>query len=66
MGREGRTWEDKAHKELGITIIHSMWCGWLSQAKRNRGAYAPEDVDSFKQAIVRAFEIGQAYATERP
>jgi hypothetical protein len=39
MGRDGITWEDKAHKELGIAIIHSMWCGWQSQAKMKRGLY---------------------------
>jgi len=47
-------------------MIHSMWCGWLSQAKKNSGAYTQEYVDSFKQFIIRAFEVGQNYATERP
>ncbi|HET7148844.1 MAG TPA: hypothetical protein VFI73_10140 [Candidatus Nitrosopolaris sp.] len=66
LGRDGLTWEDKAHKELAVAMIHSMWCGWLSQAKKNSGAYTQGYVDSFKQFIIRAFEIGQNYATERP
>jgi len=34
LGRDDQI--DKAHEELAIAIIHSMWCGWLSQAKKNR------------------------------
>ena len=30
---------EKAHEELAIAIIQSMWYGWLSQAKDNRGVY---------------------------
>jgi hypothetical protein len=33
LGRDGLTREDKAHKELAVAMIHSMWYGWLSQAK---------------------------------
>jgi hypothetical protein len=66
LGRDGQAWRDKAHEELAIAIIHSMWCGWLSQAKRNRNVYSQEYVDSFKQAINKAFEVGQKYADERP
>jgi hypothetical protein len=43
-----------------------MWCGWLSEAKKNRGVFTQEYVNGFKQAIIRAFEIGQNYAPERP
>jgi hypothetical protein len=66
LGREGKAWRDKAHEELAIAIIHSMWCGWLSQAKNNRGVYSPDYVEGFKQAIIKAFEIGQKYAAEKP
>jgi hypothetical protein len=59
LGRDGLTWEDKAHKELAVAMIHS-------QAKKNSGAYTQGYVDSFKQFIIRAFEVGQNYATERP
>jgi hypothetical protein len=57
---------DKAHNVLALAIICSMWCGWLSQAKANRGKYSPEWVDGFKKIIVDAFEIGQKYAKDRP
>jgi hypothetical protein len=40
--------------------------GWLSQAKRNRDSYSQEYVDSFRNAINSAFELGQEYASERP
>jgi|SRR6478609_9313928 hypothetical protein len=66
LGRDGVTWEDKAHKEQAVAMIHSMWCGWLSQAKKNSGAYTQGYVDSFKQFIIRAFEVGQNCTTERP
>jgi hypothetical protein len=57
---------DQAHNVLAMGILCAMWCGWLSQAKANRGAYIQQWVDSFKKAIVNAFEIGQNYAKERP
>jgi hypothetical protein len=66
LGRDGQIWRDQVHEELAVAIIDSMWCGWLSQAKMNRGAYTREYVDRFKQSIIQAFEIGQNYASERP
>lgn len=57
---------DKAHRELGIAILEALWCGWLSQAKANKGDYPKEGPGMFKEAIVDAFEIGQKYAAERP
>ena len=56
---------DKAHVELSIAMLEAMWCGWLSQAKANRGVYTQEYVDGFKKAIIDAFEIGQEYSKER-
>ena len=53
---------DPAHNVLAMVIIYSMWCGWPSQAKANRGGYPREWVDSFKKLIVDAFEIGQKYS----
>lgn len=64
--KDGRTGIDKAHIELATAIVHSMWCGWLSEAKKNRRIYTQEYVNGFKQSIIRAFEIGQNYAIERP
>jgi len=64
--KDGKTGIDKAHIELATALVHSMWCGWLSEAKKNRGIYRQEYVNGFKQAIIRAFEIGQSYALERP
>jgi hypothetical protein len=66
LAKDGTTGIDKAHIELAITLVHSMWCGWLSEAKKNRGVFTQEYVNGFKQAIIRAFEIGQNYAPERP
>ena len=57
---------DKAHNVLAEAIIYSLWCGWLSQAKVNRGAYPREWVDSFKKLIVDAFETGQKYSKDKP
>jgi hypothetical protein len=57
---------DQAHNVLAMVIIYSMWCGWVSQAKANRGAYPSEWVDSFKKLIVDAFEIGQKYSKDQP
>ncbi len=50
---------DKAHNVLTMTIMCSLWCGWLSQAKTNRNAYTQGWVDSLKKVITDAFEIGQ-------
>jgi hypothetical protein len=55
---------DKAHVELAIAICEALWCGWLSQAKANRGIYG-DYPERFKQAIITAFEIGQQYAATR-
>jgi hypothetical protein len=57
---------DKAHNELAIAILESMWCGWLSQAKANKGSYGKDDPEKFKRSILSAFEIGQQYAATRP
>lgn len=65
LGRDNQPWRDKAHEELAIAIIHSMWCGWLSQAKTNRGVYISGEEEGFGNAIKRAFEIGQQYSEER-
>ena len=57
---------DQAHNVLTMAIMCGMWCGWLSQAKAKRGVYPQEWVDSFKKAIIDAFEIGQEYVKEKP
>jgi hypothetical protein len=56
---------DQAHNVLTMAIICSMWCGWLSQAKATDGRYPQEWVDSFKNAVIDAFEIGQEYSAVR-
>jgi hypothetical protein len=59
--------QDKAHIELAIAIMESLWCGWLSQAKVNRKAYQDEEwPDKFKATITDAFDVGQTYASVRP
>lgn len=63
-GQRGVT--DRAHLELGRAIFESMWCGWLSQAKANRGVYSKDWPDKFEKAICDAITIGRAYAEERP
>jgi hypothetical protein len=57
---------DQAHNVLAMVTIHSMWCGWVSQAKANSGAYPHEWVNSFKKLIDNAFEIGQKYSEDQP
>ncbi|MGD0477370.1 MAG: hypothetical protein ABSB29_04275 [Nitrososphaerales archaeon] len=63
-GQRGVT--DRAHLELARAIFESMWCGWLAQAKANRGVYEGDWPDKFEEAIRDAIEIGRAYAKERP
>ena len=66
LEKKGTLVLDKAHIELAIGILEVLWCGWLSQAKANKGAI-PEDYPArFKEAIIDAFEVGQKYAAERP
>jgi hypothetical protein len=50
--------QDPAHSILALTMIYSIWCGWFSQEKANSGVH-PEWVDSVKELIVDAFEIGR-------
>jgi hypothetical protein len=57
---------DQAHNVLAMVIIHSIWCGWLSQAKANRGEYTQESADRFKKLIDDVFEIGQKYSKDQP
>jgi hypothetical protein len=57
---------DQAHNILAMTIIYSMWCGWLSQGKADRDEYTQESADRFKKLIVDAFEIGQKYSKDKP
>ena len=57
---------DQSHNVLAMAIIYSMWCGWLSQTKTNRGEYTQELADSFKKLIVDAFDIGQNYSNDQP
>jgi hypothetical protein len=57
---------DEAHHVFAMIIIYSIWCGWVSQAKGNRGAYLKEGVDILKRIIVGAFEIGQKYSKDQP
>lgn len=67
MSKDGATPVlDKAYHELAIAIIEAMWCGWLSQAKANRGAYARDWPDKFEEAICDAIKIGREYASSRP
>jgi len=64
MGKDGNVL-DKAHNELAIAVLESLWCGWLSQAKANDGRYAKDDPENFKQAILMAFDIGKEYSKIR-
>jgi hypothetical protein len=57
---------DQAHNVLAMTMIYSMWCGWLTQAKANRGDYPSEWTDSFKKLVSDAFEVGQKYSKDQP
>jgi hypothetical protein len=57
---------DQVHNVLAMVMIYSMWCGWLSQEKANRGAYPPEVADRFRRLIADAFVIGQKYSRDHP
>jgi hypothetical protein len=54
-----------AHNVLAMVTIYSIWCGWFSQEKANSGVH-PEWVDSVKDLIVDAFEIGQRFSKDKP
>jgi hypothetical protein len=51
---------------LQWAMIYSMWCGWLSQTKTNRGEYTQKLADRFKKLIFDAFDIGQNYSNDQP
>ena len=56
---------DKAQAILARAIMLSLWCGWLSKAKGNRGAY-PEGMSKFwKKLMDDAFKVGETYAKDR-
>jgi len=57
---------DKAHIELAIAILESLWCGWLAQAKANDGRYQKDMPQKFKELILMAFDIGKEYSKIRP
>ena len=57
---------DQVHQVVAMVMIYSMWCGWLSQEKANKGAYPPEVADRFKRLIADAFVIGQKYSRDQP
>jgi hypothetical protein len=57
--------QDPAHNVLAMVMIYSIWCGWFSQEKANSGVH-PEWVDSVKELLVDAFEIGQRYSKDQP
>ena len=50
----------QAQNVLAMTMIYSMWCGWVSQSKAGTGDYPQEWVDTFKKLIDDAFEISQS------
>ena len=57
---------DQTHNVVAMAMVYSMWCGWLSQEKANRGAYPSEWIDGFKKLLVDAFVIGQKYSEDQP
>ena len=57
---------DQVHQVVAMVMIYSVWCGWLSQEKANKGAYPPEVADRFKRLIADAFVIGQKYSRDQP
>jgi hypothetical protein len=66
INKDGRIGgRDHIHNVLTMAIICSMWCGWLSQVKANDGRDLQGWADSFKKAIIDAFEIGQEYSAVR-
>jgi hypothetical protein len=57
---------DQVHNVLAMTMIYSLWCGWVSQTKTNGGGYMRGTVEGFKKSIIDAFEIGQKYSKDQP
>jgi hypothetical protein len=63
-GEVGR--RDQVHNVLAMTMIYSLWCGWVSQTKTDRGAYMRGTVEGLKKSIDDAFEIGKKYSKDQP
>jgi hypothetical protein len=57
---------DKAHMVWSRCLRDALWLGWLSEAKRQRGAYSTEICMEMARSISQAFRIGTQYAIERP
>jgi len=57
---------DKTHMIWARCLRDLVWLGWLSEAKKRRGAYSAAICDSLEQSLGKAFDIGKQYATERP
>ena len=57
---------DKVHIVWGRCLRDVLWLGWLSEAKKRRGAYNEEICQEIEDSLKEALEIGRAYAQERP
>lgn len=66
LGKNSLVGIDKMHAELANAILETMWCGWLSQAKANSGAYPKEMPRRVREIILNAFEVGKDLAKTRP
>lgn len=76
MGRDGRKWIDKAHKELSVAVIQTFWLGCLARQKEKRPidpqnpegdkAFPAGTAELFKKIICDAFEAGRKVGETRP
>lgn len=57
---------DKAHEIWARALRDLVWLGWLSEAKKQRGAYDQARCDAIRQSLMEAFEVGRSYAVQRP
>lgn len=57
---------DKVHQIWARSLRDALWLGWLSEAKRRRGAYNDNICKDIEDSLIQAFKIGQKYAIERP
>jgi hypothetical protein len=56
---------DKAHEIWARALRDVLWLGWLSEAKKRRGAYDQAACDAIRQSLIDAFEAGRNDATQR-
>jgi hypothetical protein len=59
---------DNMHRYMTNAIMCSLWCGWFSQARSNAHDpnFTTEFIDDFRKLLKDSFELGRAFAPQKP